>query len=278
MKTIDISKKVLILCIIFIIALISSTLLMLFNKNVFIRVNYEFYSITSKLNKAPKKATPKVASEIYISAIGENLNRDNFKSSLIEQDFIFIPQATKALKSQNNLNLVMGDLNDTDKKSLGKIPLANTNTMYSSDFKKNKIAYLYYGGNFEPKELAALINSIKTLKKENFSIMLSLKNFHSKESLYLFADLGVNVIFTNYNSGLSLERYENSLIVYNLNNDDTMMLNLNFVFSEDLLAAIGIKITPSTAIQNKTELLANINKNSKGFLFEIKETFNFISL
>lgn len=287
MKKDRIYKKVLFLCTSFILCVILAALLFFFNKDIPIMVNYALssisYSINNNNNNTLKKSFPTETKEIHISALGEIFNGEKLKPTLEDEDFLFIPNLAKVenistlkekLKS-SSVNLIMGDIDETQTDAFSPKLVASKN-MISSDFSGNKISYLYYNGDFNFNDLSVLINNIRTLKKENFSVVLSLKNYHSQQFLYLFANLGVNLIFTDSNSSLKFERYENTLIVYNLNNNSKDYIpNFNFIFSDNAAMALGIKVTLLS--ENKTTLLEEINKNSKGFLFEIKDSYNFIN-
>lgn len=285
MRNNEISKRIIFLFTSFIGCVVLGSILFFTNKDTSIMICYGFSNIDYKFNKPSNRISPKEVKEIHITSLGKSFDDKNLEDQLKDEDFIFIPNLTEnqgSIPSNYNtkipLNLVLGQESAFAGKNLKKQNISTNNSIFSSNFNGNKIAYIYYDGNFSVKEISSLLNSIKSLKNDNYFLVVSLGKYDSSQFLYLLANSGVNLIFTDAVTNLKFEKYKNSIIVYNLNeNSKDYIPSYNFVFGDNSPLSLGLKINVVNIRAEKSKILEDINKDSLGFLFQISDKFNFLN-
>lgn len=280
-----ISKRIMFLFTSFMGCVILGSILFYVNKNTSIMIRYIFSNAIYNFSKISIKTDPKEIKEIHITSLGEILYEKNLEYQFKNEDFIFIPNLTKKQNWMLNdnttkipLNLVMGQEALFLDSNVKKQNISTNSNIFSSNFSGNKISYIYYDGNFSVKEVSSLLNSIKLLKNDNYFLVVSLGKYTSKEFLYLLANSGVNLIFTDASTNLKFEKYKNSIVVYNLNQySKDYIPSYSFVFCDNTPIAFGLKVNVINVHEEKSKILEDINKNSLGFLFQISEQFNFLN-
>lgn len=278
-------KRIMFLFASFIGCVVLGSILFYVNKDSSIMIRYIFSNAIYKFNKTSIKINPKEVKEVHLTSLGEILYDRNLEAQLKDEDFIFIPNLTKKQSSILNdnitkipLNLMIGQEAIFVGSNLEKQNISTNSNIFSSNFNGNKIAYIYYNGNFSVKEVSSLLNSIKSLKNNNYFLVASLGKYNSKQFLYLLANSGVNLIFTDTSTNLKFEKYKNSIVVYNLNQySKDYIPSYNFVFGDNTPIAFGLKVNVINVHEEKSKILEDINKNSLGFLFQIREQFNFLN-
>lgn len=234
------------------------------------------YIINTTINSLTKPSVnlSKDPIEIPISLISSKKELNNFKiKNALDKDQLTLSILNSDeydfLKDLSDINIFKDDNNTLNniKLNLDDIPLLISKV----------------NANNLDKEFFINIKSISSYgKKNNVPTILYLNSTNSipKNILKYISSLGINIIITNYNNDLYLEKIHNSLIIYENALDNTdFILQLNLVFFDSKFSSLGSKIITNFTKEDKiNQKLEEINEKSINLPFFITESYKFIDI
>lgn len=180
-------------------------------------------------------------------------------------------------------NILMCSL-DTLKASgnaLNNIKQCNETHIIENINDKNKLAYIYVNmDSLTVGTMESTVNSIKEYTRLNFAtiVFLDSKNLVKNDFIDLLVKSGVTVLITTGDTNASFELRKKSLILYNLyDNKSSYTPLVDIVFDSKKPISIGLKLFIND-VNNREQVINNVNSKIKGFTKKIKESFTFIDI